>query len=92
MFHDVCEAKSEGLVHYPTTLAPVSGSVTATVQCADNANTTNTTTLQVTCNQNGSWSGPTPNCYCTEEYYEVTVSGRLSCQSKIHFLNNWVFV
>ena len=34
----VCEAKSEGLVRYPTTLAPVSGSVTVTTQCADNAN------------------------------------------------------
>ena len=44
----MCEAKSEGLVHYPTTLAPVRGSVTVTAQCADNANTTNTTTLQVT--------------------------------------------
>ena len=28
----VCEAESEGLVHYPTTLAPVSGSVTVTTQ------------------------------------------------------------
>ena len=36
----MCEAKSEGLVRYPTTLAPVSGSVTVTTQCADNANTT----------------------------------------------------
>ena len=41
----VCEAKSEGLVRYPTSLAPVSGSVTVTTQCADNANTTDSSTL-----------------------------------------------
>ena len=30
----VCEAKSEWLVRYPTTLAPTSGSKGVTVQCA----------------------------------------------------------
>ena len=79
----MCKAKSEGLVHYPTTLAPVSGSVTVTAQCADNANTTNTTTLQVTCNQNGSWFGEIPICFCNEGYQEVTISGIYLCQSEI---------
>ena len=53
----MCEAKSEGLVRYPTTLAPVSGSVTVTTQCADNANTTDSNTLKVTCDLHGNWSG-----------------------------------
>ena len=30
----LCRAKTEGLVRYPTTLAPVSGSVTVTTQCS----------------------------------------------------------
>ena len=42
-----CEAKSEGLVHYPTTLAPVSGSVTVTTECADNAHITHTSLVQL---------------------------------------------
>ena len=33
----LCEARTEGLVRYPTTLAPTTGSVTVTAQCADNA-------------------------------------------------------
>ena len=37
-----CEAKSEGLVRYPTTLAPVSGSVNVATECTDNAHTTRT--------------------------------------------------
>ena len=71
----MCEAKSEGLVRYPTTLAPVSGSVTVTTQCADNANTTDSNTLKVTCDSHGNWSGVVPNCYCIEGYHEVTVNG-----------------
>ena len=43
-----CRARNESLVHYPTTLAPVSGSVTVTIQCADNAHIFNSTSLIVT--------------------------------------------
>ena len=68
----MCEAKSEGLVSYPTSLAPVSGSVTVTTQCVDNAQTTDSSTLKVTCDSHGNWSGVVPNCYCTEGYHEVT--------------------
>ena len=78
----VCEAKSEDLVRYPTTLAPVSGSVTVTTQCADNAHTTDSNALKVTCDSHGNWSGVVPNCYCIEGYHDVTVSGIQICQSK----------
>ena len=76
----MCEGRSDGLVRYPTTLAPVSGSVTVTTQCADNAHTINSTSPNVTCTSNGSWSGQTPQCQCHEGYYEVTVNGTLTCQ------------
>ena len=75
----LCEAKSEGIVHYPTTLAPVSGSVPVTTQCADNAHRTSSS-LTVLCTSSGSWSGATPQCQCNTGYREVTVSGRHICQ------------
>ena len=51
----MCEAKGEGLVRYPTSLAPVSGSVTVTTQCVDNAQTTDSNTLKVMCDSHGNW-------------------------------------
>ena len=43
-----CPSKIEGLVHYPTTLAPVSGSRVVETECADNAHSVNSS-LNVTC-------------------------------------------
>ena len=82
----MCGALSEGLIHYPTTLAPVNGSVTVTTQCADNAHIFNSTSLNVTCTSNGSWSGETPQCQCDEGYHEVSVNGTLTCQGKLFVL------
>ena len=73
-----CEAKSEGLVHYPTTLAPVSGSVTVTTECADNAHITRTS-LNVLCSSSGDWSGD-PQCQCDTGYHSATVNGRQICR------------
>ena len=66
-----------GFVRYPATLAPVSGSVTVTTQCGDDASPT--TSLSVTCNYDGSWSG-TPQCQCYDGYQAVSVHGRQICQ------------
>ena len=77
----VIKAKSEGLVRYPNTLAPVSGSVTITTQCADNAHSTSST-LNVRCTSSGTWSGATPHCECDSDYRTATVGGKQICQSK----------
>ena len=66
----VCEARSVGLVHYPTTLAPASGSVTVTTQCADNAHLTNSCP-NVECTSIGVWSGEIPQCECDVGYQAV---------------------
>ena len=77
-----CPAKIEGLVHYPTTLAPVSGSsVTVTTECANNAHRTSPT-LSVRCTSSGTWSGTTPNCECDAGYRAATVIGKQICQCK----------
>ena len=67
----MCEAKTEGLVHYPSTLAPVSESVTVTAQCADNAHSTIGT--NITCMSDGSWSGRV-HCQCDDGYILVEVT------------------
>ena len=66
-----------GLVHYPATLAPNSGSQTVTTQCADNASPT--TSLSVTCRSDGRWSG-SPQCQCNSGYRAVNVNERQLCQ------------
>ena len=70
-----------GLVHYPTTIAPASGSVTITTQCADNAHRTSSS-LSVSCTSSGNWSGTTPQCQCDTGYRAVTVGGRQICQAE----------
>ena len=66
-----------GLVHYPATLAPNSGSTTVTAQCADNARRVSSS-LSVTCSSTGSWSG-SPRCQCNAGYQTATIDGRQVC-------------
>ena len=76
----MCQAKTQGLVHYPTTIAPASGSVTVTAQCADNAHKTSSS-LSVRCTSSGSWSSSAhPQCQCDTGYQINTVDGRAVCR------------
>ena len=70
-----------GLVHYPTTLAPASGSVTVATHCADNAHRTSSG-LNVSCTSSGNWSGATPQCQCDTGYRAVTIGGKKICQTQ----------
>ena len=74
---DVCPAQSVGLVRYPATLVPNSGSQTVTTQCADNASPT--TSLNVACQSDGSWSG-SPRCQCNSGYRPTKPVGIQVCQ------------
>ena len=56
--------RKEGLVRYPTTLAPMNGSVTVIAHCADNAHSTGG--MNITCTSDGSWSGTSPVCQCID--------------------------
>ena len=79
--YDVCPARIVGLVHYPAILAPLNGSESVSVYCADNAHQTSSS-LTVTCNNDGTWSGLTPVCECNTGYVSSTVNGVEICQSK----------
>ena len=71
-----------GLVHYPTTTAPVSGAVTVTTQCADNAHIFNSTSLNVTCTSSVSWSDEIPQCQCDEGFQSINISGTQICEGE----------
>ena len=80
----MCSAKNDGLVRYPTVLAPaVRGVITVTVQCADNANNA-TFFMIVWCDILGGWqrifSKPVPRCQCNSGYRIATVESREICQ------------
>ena len=86
---EVCEAKTVGLVRYPTTLAPASGTLSVTTQCADNAHRTSSS-LSVTCSSSGIWGGQTPQCQCDSGYQTTTVNGREICQTANHTLGKYM--
>ena len=79
-----CPAKYEGLVQYPTTLAPVTGSKTVTIYCADNAHTISST-MDVQCAHDGSWSDFIPVCECDVGYRKATFNHRLGCVGEVAF-------
>ena len=79
-----CPAKNEGLVQYPTTLAPVNGSKTVTIYCAENAHTISST-MDVQCANDGSWSDFIPVCECDVGYHKATFNHRLGCVGEVTF-------
>ena len=79
-----CPAKNEGLVQYPTTLAPVNGSKTVTIYCAENAHTISST-MDVQCANDGSWSDFIPVCECDVGYHKATFNHRLGCVGEVAF-------
>ena len=64
----ICPSRQEGLVLYPETPAPVSGSVNVQFTCVDNAYIPGSESDTVTCNQNGTWSTKVPVCECNVGY------------------------
>ena len=89
-YTDLCEAKSEGLVHYPTTLAPASGTQSVTTQCADNAHRTSSS-LSVTCSSGGIWGGQT-QCQCNSGYEIATENGRQICSLPPDLLGIYIYL
>lgn len=77
-----CQAKSEGLAQYPSTVAPISRSKSVNTRCADNAHIISGSSLRVRCNSDGSWSSMTPQCQCNSGYRQITSNEREMCEGK----------
>ena len=54
-----------GLVKYPVTGAPQTGTINVVTECVPNAEQTSAS-LMVTCDSNGSWGNENPQCQCRE--------------------------
>ena len=75
----LCPAQRVGLVLYPTTLAPDTGRMPVTTQCADNSHLQAGSNPIVRCTSTGSWAGQTPVCECDTGY---EAAGEQICQSE----------
>ena len=95
--YNVCRSDPEGLVVYPDT--PISTSATTTdAKCKDNAIVSPGSSLSITCNPDGTYSG-SPSCSCGGGHFE---SGQ-SCHREItihdfyyvvkfrHVANVWLY-
>ena len=80
----MCSAKNDGLVRYPTVIAPASGYKTVQVQCADNAYNNAISPMIVRCDPLGVWrrflAYPLPRCQCNSGYRIAIVGSRQICQ------------
>ena len=64
-----CPSRQVGLVLYPETPAPVSGSVNVNIKCVDHAVVSGSS--QVTCGSDGTWGPENPVCKCCRGYDEM---------------------
>ena len=81
VYRHQCPAQAVGLVRYPATQAPVSGTVSVQTQCVDNAHRSSSS-LSVRCDSDGHWSSGSPECECDLGYREVTQNGKRMCEGK----------
>ena len=76
-----CKSMQTGLVLYPETPAPVSGSSNIDITCVDNADICGSP--EVTCGSDGMWGSQSPRCECRGGYEDP---GRV-CSRKILLYN-----
>ena len=72
VYHYNCQSYQVGIVLYPETPAPVSGSVNVQFTCVDNAYIPESESDTVTCNHDGTWSTDFPVCECNLGYVDMT--------------------
>jgi hypothetical protein len=67
----LCPEQTVGLVYYPATGAPESGTINVVTECVKNAEQTSNS-MTVTCDSTGSWGNENPQCQCREGTMSVT--------------------
>ena len=68
VYRYICPSRQEGLVLYPETPAPESGSVNVQLTCVDNAYIPESESDTVICYYNGTWSTEVTVCECNVGY------------------------
>ena len=71
IYRHECRAQAVGLVRYPVTQAPASGTIFVTTQCVPNAKR-NSSSLTVSCGSDGCWGSERPTCQCNVGYQMAT--------------------
>ena len=82
VYRHICPSHQEGLVLYPETPAPVSGSVNVQLTCVDNAYISESESDVVTCNYDGTWGNDFPVCECNLGYADITENKVPNCVGK----------
>ena len=73
-----CPEQRVGLVDYPSTTAPETGTLTVTTKCVENA-VESSPSLSVTCDSSGNWGNETPRCQCREGHTKENQNGIEIC-------------
>ena len=89
IYRHECRAQAVGLVRYPTTQAPTSGTESVTTQCVPNAQKSSSS-LDVMCSSDGYWSSERPTCQCNIGYQMATNGdGNQVCEGvQVKFMYN----
>ena len=66
VYHNNCKSFQTGLVEYPDAPAPVSGSATVNLVCEENAEPSST--IEATCQSDGTWTSENLMCNCQPGY------------------------
>ena len=66
VYHNSCKSFQTGLVLYPDAPAPVSGSATVNLVCEENAEPSST--IEATCQSDGTWASKNLMCNCQPGY------------------------
>ena len=78
VYRYTCPSRQVGLVLYPETPAPASGSVNVYFTCVDNASIPESESDTVICNHNGMWSTHIPVCVV---FLDMRIGLKIWCQS-----------
>ena len=75
IYRHECRTQAVGLVRYPVTQAPTSGTISVTTQCVPNAKRSSSS-LTVSCGSDGCWGIERPTCQCNVGYQMATNADR----------------
>ena len=71
VFYTVCPAQAVDMIRYPLTVAPLTGIITISTSCVENAESVGAAP-KVACSVDGSWNVPVSQCRCRPGAFNVS--------------------